>query len=227
VRKLFTSGVELYAAYPSTLQNGSYYVTLKFKNILQKFVKNIKHEKEFPFLEKFIGNGLVVDDIFVFGKQGGAATCPKCWTHKVRYSDLDENLRLRAPAFWKHIHLESLNKEFYDSDHPNRKLNCIYNMISLVPNEKFSDYRLISGAEEIEVEIVNHVASTTDPQFIRVDAECHSIQKNRIHNILTKKFYTFNHTKYSFLYSGSISTRALTSTTKKRSLSSTSMSTRS
>ena len=123
-------------------------------------------------MEKFIGFGLIVDDIFVFGKQGGAVSCPKCTSFKVRYSDLDEKLRLRAPAFWKLIHLESLNKEFYDSEHPNNKLRCIYDMISLVPNEKFLDHRLVSGAEEIEVEIVNHIPidQLKVSQYIRADA---------------------------------------------------------
>ncbi len=137
---------------------------------------------------------MVVDDIFIFGKQGGAVACPKCSTCKIRYSDLDEKLRLRAPSIWKYIHLEALNKEFYDSEHPQRKLNCIYDMVTLVPHEKFTDYRLVSGAEEIEVEITSHVGSK-DSQFIRIDAECYSIQKAKIHNILSKKFYSFNHTK--------------------------------
>lgn len=52
------------------------------------------------------------------------------------------------------------------------------------------DYRLVGGAEEIEVEIVGSVKSEAS-QFIRVDAECYSVQRNAINNILSKKFYTY------------------------------------
>jgi hypothetical protein len=42
-------------------------------------------------------------------------------------------------------------------------------MLELVPNQRFTDYRLVKGAEEIEVEIVGSIASF-DSQFIRIDA---------------------------------------------------------
>lgn len=91
--------------------------------------------------------------IEIFGKGKGAKRCPRCPTNKIHYIELDEQLRVAAPFIWKHIHLESLNKVLYNSANPDEKINCIYDKISLVPNKTFVDYRLISGAEEIEVEV--------------------------------------------------------------------------
>ena len=93
--------------------------------------------------------------IVVFGKGKGAKRCPRCPTNKIRYMDLDENLRVAAPHIWKHIHLESLSKELFDSFNPNLKVKCIYDKVSLVQDSTFVDYRLIGGAEEIEVEVVS------------------------------------------------------------------------
>jgi hypothetical protein len=109
----------------------------------------------------------------------------------VKYLDLDENLRIRIPKIWKYLHLESLNKELFNSKNPDLKINCIYKKVALAPNSTFVDYRLVGGAEEIEVEVESHVKSDESP-FIRVDAESYSIERDAINNILSKKFYTFN-----------------------------------
>jgi hypothetical protein len=159
------------------------------KNVLSKIHNKIE-EKEFHQLENFISKGILVDDIFIFGKQGGASVCPKCTKNKIRYTALDDKLRVRVPKIWKHLHLDSLNDVLFDSTIPNLKINSIYDKFDLVPNETFTDYRLISGAEEIEVEITGDVHSK-ESQFIRVDAESYSTQKNVINSILSKKFYTF------------------------------------
>jgi hypothetical protein len=63
-----------------------------------------------------------------------------------------------------------------------------------VPNSTFVDYRLIGGAEEIEVEVVSTINSK-EPQFIRIDAESYSIQQNCLNSILTKKFMYLSRTK--------------------------------
>jgi hypothetical protein len=65
-----------------------------------------------------------------------------------------------------------------------------------VPDKRFAEYRLVGGAEEIEVEVVvAGVISLKGSQFIRVDAESYSVQRNTISNILSKKFYAFGHSK--------------------------------
>jgi hypothetical protein len=104
IRKLFQSGIHLYGAYPSNINNGSHNVYLKFKNILSKLASKLS-EKELDQLEHYIGQGLMVDDIFIFGKQGGASTCCKCLKEKYYHADLDEKLRVRLPKVWQHLHL--------------------------------------------------------------------------------------------------------------------------
>jgi hypothetical protein len=59
---------------------------------------------------------------------------------------LDENLRERVPTIWKNLHLDSLNQIIFDSADKNIKKNCIYDMLELVPNQRFTDYRLVKGA---------------------------------------------------------------------------------
>jgi hypothetical protein len=88
-------------------------------------------------------------------------------------------------------------------------VKCIYDKISLAPNNTFVDYRLIGGAEEIEVEVVSSVKSDKS-QFIRIDAESYSVQGNKISSILTKKFHYLARTKYIFIDLGSTSTRSST-----------------
>lgn len=135
-----------------------------------------------------------MDRVVIFGKAKGVKRCPRCPTNKIRYIDLDEKLRVAAPHVWKHIHLESLNKVLYDSSHHETKVHCIYDKISLVPNSTFVDYRLVGGAEEIEVDVESFV-SPDKSQFIRIDAESYSIQQNCLNSILTKKFTYMSRTK--------------------------------
>jgi hypothetical protein len=60
-------------------------------------------------------------------------------------------LRVRLPKIWQFLHLEALNEVLYDSYNKDIKIRCVSENVYLVPNEKFKDYRLIYGAEEIEV----------------------------------------------------------------------------
>jgi hypothetical protein len=103
---------------------------------------------------------------------------------------LDENLRVRLPKLWQFIHLQALNKVFYDSGNPKIKIRCVSENIQLVPNDTFKDYRLIYGAEEIEVELIDHITSN-ESQYIRLDTESYSVSKNVISKVFSKKFYTF------------------------------------
>lgn len=90
------------------------------------------------------------------------------------FVDLDERLREIAPRIWKYIHLHGLNKYFYDSENPSAKLHCINSKFDLKPNDTFTDYRLIRGAEEIEIEVKAKVSSIKR-NYIRVDAESYSV----------------------------------------------------
>ena len=98
-----------------------------------------------------VEKGLLVHKIFIFGKSSGASFCHKCKDNKTVHLDLDEFLRERVPRIWKKLHQSSLNEILYDSENPHAKVNCLYKTISLVENPKFTDYRLVKGAEEIEI----------------------------------------------------------------------------
>lgn len=97
--------------------------------------------------------GIDVHDIFIFGKANFADTCYKCVEDKATFEDLDENLRLRNGRVWQHLHLKSLNNVYFDSKHPELKLHSIHDKITLVPNANFKIYRLISGAEELVINV--------------------------------------------------------------------------
>jgi len=110
-----------------------------------------------------------------------------------------------APRIWKYIHLHGLNKYLYDSENPSAKLHCINSKLDLKPNKTFTDYRLIRGAEEIEIEVKAKVTSVKR-NYIRIDAESYSVEANAVENVLSKKYENFNKS-YFLPYLDSIFTK--------------------
>lgn len=109
-------------------------------------------EKEYLDIERYIDYGIDVYDIFIFGKQNFAESCHKCQEKKLSFIDLDDPMRVRVPKIWQNLQLYALNKVYFDSKEPVR-VHSIYDKLTLAPNSKFSDYRLINGAEEIIVKV--------------------------------------------------------------------------
>ncbi len=103
-----------------------------------------------------------------------ANQCHKCKKNKIVYLDLDDRLREIAPHIWKFIHTYGLNRYLYDSANPHAKVNCINSKLDLKPNNTFTDYRLIRGAEEIEIDVKSYV-SHEKRNYIRIDAESYSV----------------------------------------------------
>jgi hypothetical protein len=96
-------------------------------------------------LERYVNEGIYLHDVFVFGKQEFAVSCHKCIENKAVFEDLDEALRVRVPRIWQHLHEESLNEVYFETNR-NIKPKSIYSKLSLVENPTFADYRLVSGS---------------------------------------------------------------------------------
>lgn len=145
-------------------------------------------------MERYIQFGIDVHDIFIFGKANFADTCYKCVEDKATFEDLDENFRLRNGRIWQHLHLSSLNNVYYDSKHPELRLRSIHEKISLVPNEKFKIYRLISGAQEITINVSSSfkVKQNKEHKYVRIDAHSYSVRENAVKSVLSKKELTFH-----------------------------------
>lgn len=95
----------------------------------------------------------------------------------------------------------------------------------MAQNSKFSDYRLVNGAEEIIVKVETSIL-TKEAKSIRIDAESYSVARDSLKNIVTKKFDSLTQ-KYSSAYLASTSTRSSTWTTRTSASTSTDTSTRS
>ena len=50
--------------------------------------------------------------------------------------------------------MESLNETLYDSSKPNQQVHCTSSKFEIVRNKYISDVQLVTGSEQIEIEIV-------------------------------------------------------------------------
>jgi hypothetical protein len=111
------------------------------KNIL-KIAKEVE-EHHLDKIESNICDGIIVDQVIIFGKGNGADKCPKCTNSKTKFLDENQNLRDRVPHLWKKLHADSLNKTLFDSKYPDRNKKSIYDKLSLDPISSFNDYRFV------------------------------------------------------------------------------------
>lgn len=106
LRKLFESGaVKIFVEHPSNIKNGSYPIRIKLRNVLEDLYKKIPPKD----LERYIQNGIRATDFFIFGKEHTSSGCHKCLKTKTAFIDVENDLRLRAPAIWKYLVFNSLN----------------------------------------------------------------------------------------------------------------------
>jgi hypothetical protein len=138
-------------------------------------------------------------------------------------------LRVRHPELWQFIHTKALNPVLYDSNNSKIVIKCVSENISLVANHSgpFKDYRLVYGAEEIEVSIIDKTdKNKNESQYIRLDAESYSVSKDVINSVLSKKFYTFKSKRLPIIYADSLFTKYSMYSMRTKTITSTDTSTK-
>ena len=181
IRKLLENGAgKIFIEHPSNIKNGSYPIRIKLRNALDDLYKNIPAND----LERYIQSGIRVTDFFIFGKEHTSAGCHKCLSTKTAFIDVENDLRLRAPAVWKYLVFNSLNEIYYDSKEQ-VELKSIADKLLLVPVDRFTDSRLVSGAEEIVIDVDTELDG--DNVFVRFDADSYSVRQNVAKAVVSKK----------------------------------------
>lgn len=134
-----------------------------------------------------------MNNVLIFGKGNASRACHKCGDDKAMFLDVDNDFRMRALKIWQKLHSRAINRVYYDSKNPHLKLASIYDFVYLgdKPNSDFIDYRLVSGAEEILVDVRTNIL-TKEAKFLRLDAESFSVRTNQIKIIPSKKHESFN-----------------------------------